>query len=62
MGKKVQIRQYFESPNTELTRFCYIISFLTNPSLVMRVSRDANVEEDFSDSIFKETTKKHTQH
>jgi hypothetical protein len=58
MGKTVQIRQYFESINTEY----YIIGFLINPSLVMWVSRDGDEEEDFSDSIFKEITKQHTQH
>jgi hypothetical protein len=62
MGKTVQIRQYFESTNIALTRFNYITSFLINPSLVMRVSRDADEEEGFSDSILKEITKKHTQH
>lgn len=58
MGKTLQIRQYFQSK----TRFYYIIGFLINPSLNMQVSRDADEEEDFSDSIFKQITKKHTQH
>jgi hypothetical protein len=48
MEKTVQIRQYFESTNTELTRFYSTVSFLINPSLVMQVSRDADEEEDFS--------------